>query len=96
MFKYDYAQVEVALSSAVSCASVTYQKFGRRSAHQKCSGEPPLVLAASAFYAVRYAIAAARKEQGFEGFFRLDAPATPRVIALLCNPKIENFQLNIQ
>lgn len=59
----------------------------------KCSGEPPLVLSTSIFMAVRHAIAAARAEQGIEGFFRLDAPATPRAIAMLCKPQVENFKL---
>jgi indole-3-acetaldehyde oxidase len=50
----------------------------------KASGEPPLVLATSVFCAVRHAIAEGRKEFGHgTGFFRLDAPATPRDIALL-------------
>jgi indole-3-acetaldehyde oxidase len=50
----------------------------------KASGEPPLVLATSVFCAVRYAIAAGRKEFGLgNAFFQLDAPATPRDIALL-------------
>eukprot|EP00746_Dinoflagellata_sp_MGD_P155915 gnl/MRDRNA2_/MRDRNA2_85619_c0_seq3.p1 gnl/MRDRNA2_/MRDRNA2_85619_c0~~gnl/MRDRNA2_/MRDRNA2_85619_c0_seq3.p1 ORF type:complete len:596 (+),score=129.60 gnl/MRDRNA2_/MRDRNA2_85619_c0_seq3:2-1789(+) len=57
----------------------------------KSTSEPCLTLANSVFCAVRQAIAAARKEFGHEGFFRLDAPATPRAIALLCNPKVENF-----
>jgi len=48
----------------------------------KASGEPPLVLATSAFCAVRQAVAAARKEFGKKGHFRMDAPSTPRDIAL--------------
>mmetsp|Transcript_42768 Transcript_42768/g.110585 ORF Transcript_42768/g.110585 Transcript_42768/m.110585 type:complete len:1324 (+) Transcript_42768:67-4038(+) len=48
----------------------------------KASGEPPIVLACSAFCAVRQAVAAARKTFGRTGHFRLDAPATPRDIAL--------------
>merc|ERR1712176_1064454 len=50
----------------------------------KASGEPPIVLAASVFCAVKQAIVAGRKEFGNRtGNFRLDAPATPRDIALL-------------
>jgi indole-3-acetaldehyde oxidase len=49
----------------------------------KASGEPPLILASSVFMAVREAITAARKEFGREGGYRLDAPCTPRDIALL-------------
>lgn len=48
----------------------------------KASGEPPIVLAVSVFCAVKQAIIAARKEFGRAGYFRLDAPATPRDIAL--------------
>lgn len=49
----------------------------------KASGEPPIVLASSVFCAVRQAVAAARKTFGKgTGYFRLDAPATPRDIAL--------------
>eukprot|EP00746_Dinoflagellata_sp_MGD_P153037 gnl/MRDRNA2_/MRDRNA2_84028_c0_seq1.p1 gnl/MRDRNA2_/MRDRNA2_84028_c0~~gnl/MRDRNA2_/MRDRNA2_84028_c0_seq1.p1 ORF type:complete len:565 (+),score=127.44 gnl/MRDRNA2_/MRDRNA2_84028_c0_seq1:177-1697(+) len=59
----------------------------------KSVSEPALVLACSVFCAVRQAIAAARKEFGHEDFFRLDAPATPRVIALLCNPKLEKLKI---
>lgn len=49
----------------------------------KASGEPPLVLSASVFCALKEAVMAGRKEFGQEpGAFRLDAPATPRDIAL--------------
>uniref|UniRef100_A0A7S2KL86 Aldehyde oxidase/xanthine dehydrogenase a/b hammerhead domain-containing protein n=1 Tax=Zooxanthella nutricula TaxID=1333877 RepID=A0A7S2KL86_9DINO len=49
----------------------------------KASGEPPLVLASSVFAAVKQAIRAGRKEFGTgDGNFRLDAPCTPRDIAL--------------
>jgi len=49
----------------------------------KASGEPPLVLSASVFCAVKEAVMAGRKEFGqASGPFRLDAPATPRDIAL--------------
>lgn len=52
-------------------------------ASSKASGEPPLVLSSSVFCAVRGAITAGRKEFGQPaGAFRLDAPATPRDIAL--------------
>lgn len=48
----------------------------------KASGEPPLVLATSVFCAVKEAVMAGRKEFGQAGALRLDAPATPRDIAL--------------
>jgi len=60
----------------------------------KASGEPPLVLATSVFCALRQAIAAGRREFGRTGHFRLDAPATPRDIALLvgAGPKHMSLQ----
>jgi len=49
----------------------------------KASGEPPLVLATSAFCALRSAVASAREQFGKgKEFFRMDAPFTPRDIAL--------------
>jgi len=49
----------------------------------KASGEPPLVLASSVFCAVRGAVLAGRKEFGKGNApFRLDAPCTPKDIAL--------------
>jgi len=49
----------------------------------KASGEPPLVLATSAFCALRCAVAAGREQFGKgKEFFRMDAPFTPRDIAL--------------
>jgi len=49
----------------------------------KASGEPPLVLASSVFFAVKEAVRAGRKEFGKgAGYFRLDAPCVPRAIAL--------------
>uniref|UniRef100_W5NFP8 Xanthine dehydrogenase/oxidase n=1 Tax=Lepisosteus oculatus TaxID=7918 RepID=W5NFP8_LEPOC len=50
----------------------------------KAVGEPPLFLAASVFYAIKDAIAAARAESGFTGPFRLDSPATPERIRNAC------------
>mmetsp|Transcript_18171 Transcript_18171/g.43734 ORF Transcript_18171/g.43734 Transcript_18171/m.43734 type:complete len:1270 (-) Transcript_18171:138-3947(-) len=43
----------------------------------KCSGEPPLILAASAFIAVRHAVRAARSDLRKPAWFSLDAPASP-------------------
>lgn len=51
-------------------------------------GEPPLFLAASIFYAIKDAIAAARKESGLKGPFRLDSPASAERIRNAC---IDNF-----
>ncbi|KAK7065266.1 hypothetical protein SK128_021569 [Halocaridina rubra] len=50
----------------------------------KAVGEPPLLLAASAFYAIKEAIAAVRKEAGLSPVFRLDTPATAERIRMAC------------
>lgn len=50
----------------------------------KAVGEPPLFLAASVFFAIKDAIAAARLEAGFSGPFRLDSPATAERIRIAC------------
>ncbi|ODM98964.1 Xanthine dehydrogenase/oxidase [Orchesella cincta] len=47
-------------------------------------GEPPLFLAAAAFYAIKDAVKAARAENGKTGPFRLDSPATAERIRLAC------------
>ena len=51
----------------------------------KATGEPPLVLATSAFFAIKHAILAARQEHaGDSGWFDLDAPATTERIRQAC------------
>ncbi|XP_054265328.1 xanthine dehydrogenase-like [Macrosteles quadrilineatus] len=50
----------------------------------KAVGEPPLFLASSVFFAIREAVAAARAEVGFQGYFRLDSPATAARIRMSC------------
>ncbi|XP_065173830.1 xanthine dehydrogenase-like [Atheta coriaria] len=50
----------------------------------KAVGEPPLILASSAIFAIREAIKAARKENGIEENFRLNAPATAERIRMAC------------
>lgn len=50
----------------------------------KAVGEPPLFLAASVFFAIKDAIAAARLEAGLSGPFRLDSPATAERIRIAC------------
>jgi len=42
----------------------------------KCTGEPPLALSCSVLFAVQHAIAAARSDIGFNGYFSFNAPAT--------------------
>ena len=50
----------------------------------KSSGEPPLVLAASAFFAIKQAILAARSDAGATDWFALAAPATVERIRRAC------------
>ncbi len=47
-------------------------------------GEPPLVLANSAFFAVKSAIRASRIERGLAPLFRFDAPATVQEVQRAC------------
>eukprot|EP01023_Acetabularia_acetabulum_P003690 TRINITY_DN11523_c0_g2_i1.p1 TRINITY_DN11523_c0_g2~~TRINITY_DN11523_c0_g2_i1.p1 ORF type:complete len:409 (+),score=82.78 TRINITY_DN11523_c0_g2_i1:605-1831(+) len=57
----------------------------KRAIHSsKAVGEPPLHLGASVFFALKEAIYSARKEAGLEGWFQLDAPATPERIRMAC------------
>lgn len=51
-------------------------------------GEPPLFVASAAFFAIKNAIQTAREENGIEGYFRLDAPATAEKIRLACEDSI--------
>jgi xanthine dehydrogenase/oxidase len=50
----------------------------------KSTGEPPLVLANSAFFAVKHAVRALRSDLGFTDWFSLDSPATPDRIHMAC------------
>ena len=50
----------------------------------KAVGEPPLFLAASALFAIKDAVAAARRDGGHTGWFVLDSPATPERIRMAC------------
>jgi xanthine dehydrogenase/oxidase len=60
------------------------QALGRPSPECSSHGEPPLVLAASVSFAVKYAVRALRVERGLAGLFRLDAPATVRDVRRAC------------
>ncbi len=51
-------------------------------------GEPPLLLAASVFFAIKAAVAAAREQNGLRGHFRLDAPATPDRVRMAIGDEI--------
>uniref|UniRef100_A0A0N4ZXA3 xanthine dehydrogenase n=1 Tax=Parastrongyloides trichosuri TaxID=131310 RepID=A0A0N4ZXA3_PARTI len=54
----------------------------------KAVGEPPLFLGSSAFFAIKEAIKAYRKDHGITGYFRMDSPATPENIRLHCSDRI--------
>ncbi|RKO90329.1 molybdopterin binding aldehyde oxidase/xanthine dehydrogenase, partial [Blyttiomyces helicus] len=54
----------------------------------KAVGEPPLFMGASAFFAIRDALKAARAENGLAGYFRLDSPATSERIRMACGDPI--------
>ena len=47
-----------------------------------------MLLAASVFYAIKSAVAAARAQSGLDGHFRLDSPATPDRVRLACGDRI--------
>ncbi|XP_015600760.1 xanthine dehydrogenase [Cephus cinctus] len=51
----------------------------------KAVGEPPLFLASSAFFAIKEAIQAARKDMNVNDYFRLDSPATAARIRMACS-----------
>jgi xanthine dehydrogenase/oxidase len=63
-------------------AKTPLDSYGIHSA--KSTGEPPLVLSASVFFAIRHAIAAARAESGSTDWFDLPAPATVERIQQAC------------
>ena len=48
-------------------------------------GEPPMALAVTVFFAIKHAILAARKDQGDDSWFELDAPATVQRVAAACS-----------
>jgi len=50
----------------------------------KSTGEPPLVLASSVFFAIKRAILAARSDAGVSEWFELDSPATVERVQQAC------------
>uniref|UniRef100_A0AC34QK58 Aldehyde oxidase/xanthine dehydrogenase second molybdopterin binding domain-containing protein n=1 Tax=Panagrolaimus sp. JU765 TaxID=591449 RepID=A0AC34QK58_9BILA len=54
----------------------------------KAVGEPPLFLGSAVFFAIREAVRAYRRDHGKTGYFRMDSPATPERIRMLCEDKI--------
>lgn len=53
----------------------------------KAVGEPPLFLASSIFFAIKEAIAAARKDEGLSTHFSLTSPATSARIRMACQDR---------
>jgi xanthine dehydrogenase/oxidase len=56
-------------------------------------GEPPLVLAVTAYFAVKHAILAARKDRGHDDWFFLEAPATVQRIREACLVNAADLQV---
>nr|AUS89410.1 xanthine dehydrogenase 1 [Sesuvium portulacastrum] len=50
----------------------------------KAVGEPPFFLASAVLFGIKDAIAAARTEEGLDGWFPLDNPTTPERIRMAC------------
>ncbi|HWN67952.1 MAG TPA: molybdopterin cofactor-binding domain-containing protein [Haliangium sp.] len=56
-------------------------------------GEPPLVLAATAYFALKHAILAARKDRGHDEWFFLEAPATVQRVREACLVSADDLTL---
>jgi xanthine dehydrogenase/oxidase len=63
-------------------AKTPLDTYGIRSA--KSTGEPPLVLASSVFFAIKHAVLAAREDAGSVDWFELESPATVERIQAAC------------
>ena len=59
----------------------------------KSTGEPPLVLSSTVFFAIKHAILEARKDQGLTGWFDLESPATVERIQTACAVSAAQLQL---
>jgi xanthine dehydrogenase/oxidase len=55
-------------------------------------GEPPLVLSATVFFAIKDAVRASRLERGLDGLFTLDAPATVQEVSRACEVRNADWQ----
>lgn len=63
----------------------------------KAAGEPPLGLGSSVYFAIREAIIAARKDEGLDCKFELNAPATVAKIRMACSDKFtKNFKKSVK
>lgn len=58
--------------------------------NQQAVGEPPLFLASSVFFAIKEAIAEARKEDNMSNDFDFVAPATSARIRMACTDRFTN------
>ena len=56
-------------------------------------GEPPLVLAATAYFAIKRAVLSAREDAGVKGWFRMDAPATVQRIRTACMVETKDLKI---
>jgi xanthine dehydrogenase/oxidase len=56
-------------------------------------GEPPLVLSNTVFFAIKQAIQAHYRDQGYEGWVEMDAPATVVRIQSACRVAIDELRL---
>jgi xanthine dehydrogenase/oxidase len=56
-------------------------------------GEPPLVLAVTAYFAVKHAILAARKDRGHDEWFFLEAPASVQRVREACLVSAEDLRI---
>ena len=65
-----------------TCIFISPDPHGIQSS--KTTGEPPLVLANSVFFAIKQAVAEARREVGLTDSFNFDAPATVKRIQQTC------------
>jgi xanthine dehydrogenase/oxidase len=59
----------------------------------KESGEPPLCLAATVYFAVKHAILAARRDRGDDRWFRLDMPCTVQRVREACQVEVADLTL---
>ncbi len=57
-------------------------------------GEPPMTLAVSAFFAIKQAVLAARRDRGHEGWFQMEAPATVQRVREACRVEVADLQLD--
>jgi xanthine dehydrogenase/oxidase len=56
-------------------------------------GEPPMTLAVSAFFAIKNAVMAARRDRGHHEWFQMDAPATVQRVRQACLVEQEDLRL---